>query len=67
MPPPTERLPRGGYLVAATIERASSASMTIGATIPMAPESRTILMYSCLPVGMRARGTQPASAIPANM
>ena len=30
MPPPTERLPRGGYLVAATIERASAASITIG-------------------------------------
>src|SRR5262245_3178647 len=67
MPPPMDRFPRGGYLQAATMARASSASMTIGATIPIAPESSTILMYSCLPVGTRASGTQPASAIAANM
>ena len=30
MPPPTDRLPRGGYLVAATIASASAASITIG-------------------------------------
>ena len=35
--------------------------------MPMAPQSRTILMYSCLSAGMRASGTQPASAIAANM
>ena len=40
---------------------------TVGATIPIAPQSRTILMYSCLPVGTRASGTQPASAIAANI
>ena len=36
--------------------RASAASITIGATIPMAPQSRTILMYSCLPGGDAGQG-----------
>ena len=67
MPLPIDRLPRGAYLQAATINSVSARSMTMGATIPIAPQSRTDLMYSCFPVGMRARGTQPASAIAPNM
>src|SRR5206468_2681327 len=63
----SERLPRGAYLVAATMARASSASITMGTTMPIAPQSRTILIHSCLPAGTRASGTQPASAMAPNI
>ena len=35
--------------------------MTIGTTIPIAPQSRTDLMYSWRAAQTRASGTQPAS------
>src|SRR5271166_2446091 len=47
--------------------RASAASMTIGATMPIAPQSSTILIHSCFPAGTRASGTQPASAMAPNI
>src|SRR5436305_182171 len=39
--------------------RASSAVMTIGATIPMAPQSRTCLMYSWRWAGIRRTPPRP--------
>src|SRR5260221_5565093 len=65
-PPPIERLPSGGYFAAAIASFASSTVLTIGTTTPHAPASRTRLMFSCVPRGTRARGTQPASAIAPN-
>src|SRR6266851_6239699 len=66
-PPPTLRLPIGGYLQAATAARASSRLLTIGTTTPCAPLSRTRLMCSWRLAGTRASAVQPASATDAKM